>query len=78
MQDPAQLGEHDREFDEASTGAAVLLGQVDAHQPQLAGHRLPGGGVVADLGLHRRPGRRERCGIAQVAPDGRAQLALLL
>ena len=52
-QRPAHLLGHDAEFGEARPGAAVLLRDRQAEQPQLIGHPVPGIGVVAALGGHQ-------------------------
>ena len=58
---PGELLEHEDVGEEVGTGAAVLLGDAHAHQPELGELReelvgeavlaIPGGGVRDDLGL---------------------------
>ena len=52
QQHAAHLLEHDAELDEREALAAVLLGDVQALEPELLGHLRPDRGVVALGGLH--------------------------
>ena len=65
------------ELDEREPLAAVLLGDVEALEPELVGHLVPHRGVVALGGLHQPAHLARRRLRLQEPPHGVAQLVLL-
>lgn len=77
-QPPAHLLEDDAELDEGEALAAVGLGDVQALEAELLGHLLPDPGVVALAGLHEAAHLGGGRLLLHEAPDGLAELFLLL
>jgi hypothetical protein len=74
---PAQFLQDDGLLHEREAGAAVLLGDRDADQAELRARLPPHRVVVAALGLHQLPNRRQRRLLDQEPPNRRAQFPLL-
>src|SRR6185312_16342187 len=73
----AQLGQGDRHGGVAGPGAAVLLGDDQAGQAELAGQLLPHAGVVGLTGGDELADRGQRAALGHEPPHGVAQRLLL-
>ena len=74
----AHLLEHDPELDPREALPPVLLGDVQALEPELVRHLRPDGGVVPVVGLHQAADLGRRRLRLQEATHGVSELLLLL
>ena len=73
----AELLAHQRLLGEAEPGAAVLLPDRDAREPELASRVPPEVQIQAGLRLHELADTGQRCPVGEEAPHGIPQFLLL-